>query len=242
MINKQYLTATNILIAINVMIFFLTGSGQGRTGLELYYYLNPQFNPTQFVSYMFMHGSFNHLLFNMFGLWMFGTWLERLWGQKRFVIFYLVTGIGAALVYMVYNNWQFSNAMEIAVQAGVSPEQLISTFQAGQYYPKIPASADAAAIFSTPMVGASGAIYGILVAFAWLFPNFKMMLIFLPVPIAAKYFVPILLAIDLFSGVTGFSLFGGNVAHFAHIGGAIIGALLMWFWYDREAELINRFR
>jgi len=242
MINKQYLNATNILIAINVAVFFLTGMTQGRTGLELYYHQNPQFNPTQFISYMFMHGSINHLLFNMFGLWMFGTWLERLWGAKRFVIFYLATGVGAALIYMAYNNWQFNNAMEIALQSRYSAEQLISTFESGKYFSDVAASADAAAIFLTPMVGASGAIYGILVAFAWLFPNFKMMLIFLPVPIAAKYFVPGLLALDLFSGVTGFSLFGGNVAHFAHIGGAMIGALLMWFWYDREAELINRFR
>lgn len=240
--NKNYLTATNVLIAINVVVFFLTGMAQERSGLELYYYQNPNFAPTQFISYMFMHGSINHLLFNMFGLWMFGSWLERLWGAKRFVIFYLVTGIGAALIYMVYNNWQFNNAMELAVQAGVSAEQLIQAFEAKKYFPEIAASADAAGIFATPMVGASGAIYGILVAFAWLFPNFKMMLIFLPVPIAAKYFVPALLGLDLFSGVTGFSLFGGNVAHFAHIGGAMIGAVLMWFWYDREAELIHRFR
>jgi membrane associated rhomboid family serine protease len=96
-------------------------------------------------------------------------------------------------------------------------------------------------LFNTPAVGASGAIYGILVAFGILFPNAKLALIFLPVPIAAKYFIPILIALDLFSGVTGFSIFGGGIAHFAHIGGAVIGFILMWLWRKRNVDIRNSF-
>ncbi len=240
---SQYLTATNILVAINVVVFFLTGAGSSRSGLELYFTENPNFSYTQYLSHMFMHGSVNHLLFNMFGLWMFGKWLEKLWGAKRFVIFYLLSGIGAAVIYMFYNEWQFNGAIEsVVANSAVTKDQLLATISKGQYFTQHAASQDAAQIFDMRMVGASGALYGILVAFAWMFPNFKMMLIFLPVPIAAKIFVPALIALDLFSEFTGFTLFGGNVAHLAHVGGAIVGALLMWFWYDKEAELIQRFR
>jgi membrane associated rhomboid family serine protease len=102
-------------------------------------------------------------------------------------------------------------------------------------------------LFNMPVVGASGAIYGVLVAFGMLFPNAKLFLIFLPVPIAAKYFIPVLIALDLFSGVTGFSIFGGGIAHFGHVGGAIIGFLLMWYWRGRTPRtrrqaVDNRFK
>lgn len=178
-----------------------------------------------------MHGSVNHLLFNMFGLWMFGQVLEKVWGAKKFLFFYLACGIGASVIYMVINKFQFNGLMQELVALGISAEEASSVFATESYWPAVAPSKEALQIFASPMVGASGAIYGILVAFAFLFPNHKLMLIFLPVPIAAKYFVPAILSLDLFSGVTGVSIFGGgNIAHFAHIGGATIGFLLMLLW------------
>ena len=189
---------------------------------------------------MFMHGSVNHLLFNMICLWMFGSVLERVWGQKRFLIFYLTCGVGAAFIYMMIKHFQFEQLVPELLQQlsaiGMNSDETMEMLGQDRYVPSVPITGDAAQLFATPMVGASGAIYGILVAFAFLFPNHKLMLIFLPMPIAAKYFVPALLALDLFSGVTGVSLFGGNVAHFAHIGGALIGALLTYYWYQQVKQ------
>ncbi len=240
--NKKYVTATNALVVVNIMTFMLVNAvfGGKNSGLELYFLQNPNYEPWQFVSYMFLHGSWTHLGFNMLGLWMFGQVLERFWGYKKFLIFYAATGVGAAILYMAINHLQFQSAIEPALQSAIPMENLLAVFAQGQYYSEFPETGEAAQIFLAPMVGASGAIYGILVAFAWLFPNFKMALIFLPVPVAAKYFVPALLLLDLFSGVTGFSIFGGNnVAHFAHIGGAIIGAIIMVLW-GRESPYMRR--
>ena len=167
----------------------------------------------------------------MFGLWMFGQILEKVWGAKKFLIFYLTCGIGAALFYLLIQKLEFNSILASMENAGLIAKDSIALFSDGMYRTDIPESQKAVQIFATPMVGASGAIYGILVAFALLFPNHKLMLIFLPVPIAAKYFVPVLLGLDLFSGVTNINIFGaGNVAHFAHIGGAIVGFLLMLAW------------
>ncbi len=137
------------------------------------------------------------MLFNMLGLWFFGQVLERVWGGARLLAFYVLCGMGAALISQVIDQYLLQQ-------------------------------------ISGRMVGASGAIYGILVAFAMLFPNQKIMLIFLPVPIAAKVFVPVLLLIDLAGGLTGFSIFGGNIAHFAHIGGAVVGFILCVAWQKKR--------
>lgn len=200
---------------------------------------------------MFMHGSPTHLLFNMFGVFTFGSLLEHVWGTKRFVVFYLVAGLGAGLIYTGLNVYEFGTFVDYLSINNVSTESI------NQYLTtRIPTSEIAAALkleerqqffflFHVPMLGASGALYGILVAFAVLFPNGKIMLIFLPVPIKAKFFVPAIILFDLFSEITGFSLFGGGIAHTAHIGGAVIGFTLMMYWkkdlpkvlpYDDEPE------
>ena len=220
-------------MAITAIIFFVSESGAfGEPNLmKLYFVDNPNNRVWQYLSHIFMHGSINHLLFNMFGLWMFGRILEKVWGAKKFLIFYLTCGIGAALFYLLIQKLEFNSILATLENAGLTAKDSIALFSDGMYRTDVPESQKAVQIFATPMVGASGAIYGILVAFALLFPNHKLALIFLPVPIAAKYFVPVLLGLDLFSGVTGFSIFGaGNVAHFAHIGGAIVGFLLMLAW------------
>jgi len=234
----NWLTVTNVLIAINVIVYFSLQAqfGNNFSGFELYFAESPKHKIWQYISHMFLHGSTNHLLFNMFGLWMFGTTLEKVWGSQRFLLFYLICGVGAAFIYMQVNQFQFNGAMQSIVASGVSSNEITELFNRGMYRTDIPLSEKAAGIFQTPVVGASGAIYGILAAFALLFPNHKLMLIFLPVPIAAKYFVPAILGLDLFSGVTGFSIFGGNIAHFAHIGGAIVGAVFTVLWYRRTKQ------
>ncbi len=178
-----------ITVLVNVVVQQALYAG-ALTGLEMFSWQTRYFQPWQLLTHMFLHGGWAHLAFNMIGLWSFGRVVENVWGAKRFLIFYLVCGVGAAII-----------------------SQLVDQFVFNQVY--------------GASVGASGAIYGLLVAFALMFPNFKIILIFLPVPIAAKYFVPVLLLIDLSAGFTGFSIFGQNIAHFAHLGGALIGFVMV---------------
>lgn len=193
-----------------------------------------------------------HILLNMYALWAFGSPLEIMWGKNRFLIFYFVSGIGASVIYLAVNYYQFTtingdllamgatisdiqnflltgdyNGFEILRITSVESNAVESTKSLMILKEKFSKLAD---LFYTPAVGASGAIYGILVAFGMSFPNSKLALIFLPVPIPAKFFIPVLIGIDLFSGVTGFSIFGGNIGHFAHVGGALVGFLLVWYW------------
>jgi len=233
---------TNRLVLVTVLAYFVVEAlfaGQ-RSGLELYFWQSPDFKVWQLVTSIFLHGGLAHLAFNMIGLWSFGRVLEKVWGNQRFLVFYLLCGIGAGIISIAVSHFQFQSAMAELLNAGFSESDLQVWLANGS----IPGSAVVNAnkealqnyyyLFNAPMVGASGAIYGILTAFALLFPNFKIMLIFLPVPVAAKYFVPVLLMIDLTSGITGVSIFGQNIAHFAHIGGAIVGAALVLLWQRRS--------
>lgn len=202
----------------------------------LYFPYNERLQIWQFVTHMFMHGNFTHILFNMFGVFTFGIHLERIWGAKRFLIFYFVSGLGAALIFTGINMYEFGTYVDYLASNNVAAESIQRYLELGSpqtsflRYLNPEEQTEFLSIYWGSMVGASGALYGVLVAFALMFPDAKMMLIFLPVPVAAKIFVPILLLLDLFSGLTGFSLFGGGIAHFAHIGGAIIGFLLMMYW------------
>ncbi|MDF3129716.1 rhomboid family intramembrane serine protease [Kiritimatiellaeota bacterium B1221] len=234
------LPATVSLIALNGIIFLsvdhlLPAGNVLALRLPLYFPLNDNFGIWQFVTHMFMHGSLSHLFLNMFGLYSFGAILERVWGAKRFLIFYFAAGIGAAVIYTAVHYVDFNRAMEQLRSSGLSVEEINQTLQNAQVS-HVATDAQVKLLkklyltVNIPMVGASGAIYGILTAFGILFPNAKLSLIFLPVPVAAKFFIPALLLLDLFSGVTGFSIFGGGIAHFAHVGGALIGFLLMLLW------------
>ena len=210
----------------------------------LYFPRQENFRIWQFVTNIFMHGGFAHIFFNMYALWAFGSPLEQMWGKNKFLVFFFLAGIGAAIIYTLVNYFQFNNLYDQLISAGASVqdverflqtprESINAVLESGRHGlsglsdEKL---ADFYLLFNIPVVGASGAIYGVLVAFGILFPNAKLFLIFLPIPIAAKYFIPVLIALDLFSGVTGFSIFGGGVAHFGHVGGAIIGLLLMLYW------------
>lgn len=228
------------LIIINVL-FFLGSMSLGNTSydlLALHYPQNPKFAPWQVVTHMFMHGSINHILFNMFGLWMFGGTLAQMWGRNKFLFFYLSTGLGAAALQLGINYFQISTVVGQLVEAGYSATSLIETLQSGQYNRAWLNDISQTQLsqlltsFNMSMVGASGALYGILVAFAFLFPNSELMIIFLPIPIKAKYFVPILLASDLFFGFSSYSL--GPIAHFAHLGGAVTGFVMMWYWKKQQ--------
>ena len=228
------------LIIINVL-FFLGSMSLGNAAydlLALHYPQNPKFAPWQVVTHMFMHGSINHILFNMFGLWMFGGTLAQMWGRNKFLFFYLSTGLGAAALQLGINYFQISTVVEQLVEAGYSATALTETLQSGQYntaWSNVISQTELSQLltsFNMSMVGASGALYGILVAFAFLFPNTELMIIFLPIPIKAKYFVPILLASDLFFGFSSYSL--GPIAHFAHLGGAVTGFIMMWYWKKQQ--------
>ena len=230
-------TAIKNLIIINV-IFFVAAQyvmPQLQSILALYFPENEHFGFWQFVTHMFMHANFMHILFNMYALWAFGSPLEQMWGSKKFLFFYFSAGLGAAFIYTGVNYFQFNGIYNQLVNAGISSSDVHQLLTTGSYNTDIlkvvseQKLTELYHIYNTPAVGASGAIYGVLVAFGMSFPNAKLALIFFPVPIAAKYFIPVLIGLDLFSGVTGFSLFssGGGVAHFAHVGGAIIGFIMM---------------
>jgi membrane associated rhomboid family serine protease len=236
-----------VLIIINVIFFAITEAIPDMRdtmfhAFALYFPQNPHFGYWQFITNMFMHGSIAHILFNMYGLWAFGTPLEQMWGKNKFLFFYFLSGIGAGIVYTLVNYFQFNNLYNEFVASGVSSEDIKRLTETGEYDTTAFSAFSKEKLesiymfFNTPVVGASGAIYGVLVAFGMLFPNSKLMLIFLPFPIAAKYFIPALIALDLFSGVTGFSIFGGGIAHFGHIGGALIGFLLMLYWRNRAKK------
>jgi membrane associated rhomboid family serine protease len=221
------------LIIINAIMLFVTYV-MGMKGIDLYkilglhYYASPDFRPYQLVTHLFMHGDIWHLVFNMFSLWMFGRVLESVWGPKRFFIYYFVTGLGAAFLHT------FVNFLEFQYIAGkMSPEDVqmvlsqgTEIFQQGKNFTDV-AAGKLNMILNIPTVGASGAVFGILLGFGMLFPNTELMLLFPPIPIKAKYFVLGYGAIELFSGITGS---GSNIAHFAHLGGMLFGFFMIKYW------------
>lgn len=226
--------------------------------LGLYTPGSPSFRPYQFVTHMFMHGGFTHLFFNMFALYMFGRILEQVWGGKRFFIYYIVTGLGAAAIHSLVNYIQFYyiQADAIAMLNTISP-QTFAAFVSKHFnenYDKIysliidqwsqnPTNPyfieQAKGItnqllqipLSIPTVGASGAVYGVLLAFGMLFPNTILMLLIPPIPIKAKWMVIIYGGLELFLGLTQP---GSNIAHFAHLGGMIFGFILIKYWRTRK--------
>ena len=178
-----------------------------------------------------MHGSFGHILFNMYGLYAFGTPLEQMWGKKKFLFFYFSTGIGASIIYTLVNYYQFNDAFEKLIELGATKMEIMKLMNPTLIYnDEILQTVNA--LYNTSALGASGAVYGVLVAFGLYFKEAKLAMIFFPIPIAAKYFIPILLLGDLFFGMTRYSV--GNIAHFAHIGGALVGFVIAWYWKKNQ--------
>ncbi|WP_430412495.1 rhomboid family intramembrane serine protease [Kordia sp.] len=242
------------LIIINVILWAATLALADR-GIDLvqlfalHYPENDSFRFWQPITSMFMHSvaSPMHILFNMLGLWMFGSSLEMRWGKIKFLSFYMITGVGAGLIHTLVNYYHFQTAQNLLFESGLTVADVNQLFQLpyeefvgqlnkqyfnGHFLENVQAIYDNGTSYYVPALGASGALYGVLVAFGMLYPNMELMLLFLPIPIKAKYFIPLLLAYDFISGVAGSTgLFnGGNIAHFAHLGGALFGFLLMWYW------------
>ena len=196
--------------------------------LGLHFPKSELFRPLQLITHMFMHGGITHLFFNMFALFMFGRVLEMVWGPKRFLIYYFVSGIGAALIHETVIFYQYSKVMNV-----ISPVELQGVLDNGLEYFNSqrgftnPVMRQLQIILFTPTVGASGAVFGILLAFGVLFPNTQLMLLFPPIPIKAKYFVIGYGAIELYLAITQP---GSNVAHAAHLGGMIFGYILLRIW------------
>lgn len=224
------------LLIINI-IFFFASSVLGEIMYDLFamhYPNNPNFFIWQPITHMFMHGDLTHIMFNMFGLWMFGTPLEQMWGKQKFIFFYISAGLGAVLLQTLIYHIDVLSVNQILSEYGLSKGEIDLFYETGRLNTSLIQSIGEDRLFSgiqsfkALMVGASGALYGILVAFAMLFPNVQLMLLFPPIPVRAKYLVPILILFDLFFGFTSYSV--GPIAHFAHIGGAITGFIMMWYW------------
>jgi membrane associated rhomboid family serine protease len=260
-INGLFFLAT--LVLGNVLHLDLTDY------LGLHYFASLKFAPYQFITYMFMHGSFSHIFFNMFALWMFGSVLEQVWGPKKFLLYYIITGIGAALVHYMVFYFQITPVLQsmdafisnpdlVTLQQFVSNHQFSVSDSSGDFYQafenfklnyvtlqqdpgNVQAMQDSINFISAyrehflslpVVVGASGAIYGLLLAFGMLFPN-SLIYLYLFIPMKAKWFVIIFGAIELFSG---FYNQGGNIAHFAHLGGMIFGFLLIMYWKKKSGN------
>lgn len=222
------------LIIINGLFFLATMALSSTIDLAdylgLHYPVSPLFKPHQFVTYMFMHGGIGHIFFNMFALWMFGNALENVWGPKRFLIYYMVTGIGAGVLHLLVIHFQV-----MSVEAKLSPELIAQVRDTG--YGILhenknfvdPLLGKLNILYNTTTVGASGAVFGILLGFGMLFPN-SLIYLYFAIPIKAKYFVIGYGALEL---ILGFTRSGDNIAHFAHLGGMIFGYFLILYWKKR---------
>lgn len=221
--------AVKNIIIINALIMLATVFKESVMveNFALFFPASPYFRLWQPLTHMFMHGGIMHLFFNMYTLMIFGSVLERVWGAKKFLIFYFVTGLGAAAVHMGVQWIQYSSALSTY---GFSPDQVAiwASEMASKGYAYVPDGFSALQkVLFTPTVGASGAIYGVLMGYAMLYPDSVMTLIFPPVSLKAKWFVLIFAGIELLLGI---SASNSGIAHFAHLGGLIFGFLLILYW------------
>ena len=224
------------LLAINFIFFVGTKFSYELSNdlLSLHYFENQKFIFHQVFSHIFMHGNEMHLLFNMLALWMFGSPLVQIWGKNKFLFFYFSCGVGAAIIQSLAYYLNVNSVTNDLLANGVTVDEIQNLLISGSYNTGIIEFVSEKRLssmyydYNSVMVGASGAIYGIVVAFAFLFPNSKLMLLIPPIPIKAKFLVPLLILGDLFFGFTSVSI--GNIAHFAHIGGALTGFIMMWYW------------
>lgn len=241
--NRSFFSAmppvTQHLLILNVLMWLATVALQRAGHIDLnhlfglHFWMGSQFKPWQFITYMFLHGNLTHLFFNMFSLWMFGMLLEKVLGTKRYLIYYIVCGLGAALAQeLVWQlSWQSILTSSVTGTA-TSVKEIIEAINTGhadftmdQFYN------------SMVTIGASGAVFGILLAFGMLFPNMPLYIFFIPYPVKAKWAVWGYGVIELMFGVTGWQ---SGVAHFAHLGGMITGILMILYW-KHNGTLSNRY-
>lgn len=245
------------LLAINIILWLATLVLPGifrRWGMEvdltdilgMHYWGSEKFNPAQLITFGFMHGGFNHMFFNMFAIYMFGSSLENLWGSRKFLTYYIITGIGAGIIQQVFWTVEYQSLINV-MNEGIAANSgsILMPFEAelAKYF-RITglASFDAVSIMemknmfmNLPItVGASGSVFGLLLAFGWLFPEARLMMLFFPVPIKARIFVLLYGVMELFLGVANFS--GDNVAHFAHLGGMLFGVFMILYWKKKPTH------
>lgn len=261
--NAIPLVVKNLLI-LNILLFVITKISGYAFNLDLNHVLglhdfrSDKFSPYQFVTHMFMHANIAHIFFNMFALWMFGRVLENVWGGKRFFLYYIITGLGAAFIHIIVNYLTLTPFIESANQFLANPDPESLKILIKEYFPDIynnfyskiisPWESNPQSTYyidqakenvqyllklriDTPTIGASGAVFGILLGFGMLFPNARLMLLFPPIPIKAKHFVIIYGIIELYLGLTQP---GSNIAHFAHLGGMIFGFILIKYWNSKR--------
>ncbi len=263
-VTKSILTVTIIIFALSWGEEYFLHTDKMIRYLALFRIQSPLFFPTQLLTHIFMHGNLTHIFFNMFGLFMFGRILESIWGSKKMLFFYLATGIGAALIQSLITYIQMQKMIHLAQAFEANPiyltfstfvnkylyassnyyKEIMSFAQQWFYNPESNSFSQQAKVYikiieaqnlNIPMLGASGAIFGLLAAFAMMFPDAELMMIFLPIPIKAKYFVPIYAVIELFFGVAGFQW--DNIAHFAHLGGALVGFIIVRHWKRKQFNI-----
>lgn len=232
-------TITKFLLIANLALFAISYILPDNISnlLAIYSPQSPQFRPFQIITHMFMHGNFTHLFFNMFALFMFGSVLERYWGSQRFFIYYFVTGFGAVAIHLFIQYLRIKHAIaEVEFSLGHTAVQEVinngyKALQMGYNYNE-PLKANLNLLLNTQTVGASGAVYGLLLAFAINFPNTPLYFMFIPIPIKAKWMVLGFFFIELGLGILNHS--GDNVAHFAHLGGMLFGLILIFLWKKRQ--------
>ena len=222
------------LLIINVILFIATYYVFPDMGINLkdflglHYWKSDFFKPWQFVTYIFMHADESHLFFNMFAIWMFGSAIENYWGSKRFLNYYIITGIGAAIIHY------FIIHIQASLLEPLLDQQTIDLALQGKYYPnRLTPNSQQYLSLVGGLVGASGSLFGILLAYGMSFPNHKIYLYFL-FPIKAKYLVMGYGFIELYSGIENNP--GDNVAHFAHLGGMLVGFITIWYWRKNNSN------
>ncbi len=230
---------TKNLLIINVLFFIVTFvfKMQGTDLISIlgaHYITSPLFQPYQVATHFFMHSqeSIFHLVFNMFGLVMFGSILEKVWGPKKFLFFYMSCAIGAFIFYNFVGAYELWNSKNQLIHLGYSMEELIAFLsEPNNLLVRNQTDIPILQLFyekNIPMVGASGAIFGIMAGFAFLFPNTELQILFFPMPIKAKYLIGVYFLIELYSSFQ--QIQGDNVAHLAHVGGAVIGFIFVFIW------------
>ena len=231
------------LIIINVVVFilfYLVNSQELFVKFAAFYPFSPFFKSWQIITHMFMHGSFMHILFNMFTLYSFGPVLEQTLGEKKYVILYFISGLGA---FFLFNLWDFVEVQQI--QSSLESYGFdLTNYLAGESVSFKGNTAavlsqqelvgDLKSIISVPMVGASGAIFGVIAAFATLYPDAEVGIMFIPIPVKVKYLLPIIIVGSIYLGISGNI---GGVAHLAHVGGAIVGFLLAFYWKRNRFQI-----
>jgi rhomboid-like protein len=228
------------LLIINIIFYVATlmfGGPMMTKVLGVHYFDSPDFRIWQVITYMFMHdySSLFHILFNMFALYTFGSSVEYTMGSKRFLNFYLITGLGALALQLLVQSFEVYSITGSAINNGTF--MVDSLKRTISFNPDVISKDQASTllgIYLTPMVGASGAIFGLLIAFGMLFPNAELFIMFIPVPVKAKYIIPVYVLLELFLGVKQFS--GDSVAHFAHLGGALFGFILVKMWHLKRRD------